>query len=89
MAQFQRNPQTAWRRVENEVVIVATRGNKLTVLNDTAARVWELLDGGASSADIGEAIAREYEVEARVASADVDRLLADLLERQLVAKVEA
>jgi hypothetical protein len=48
-----------------------------------------LLDGGASSADIGEAIAREYEVEARVASADVDRLLADLLERQLVAKVEA
>ena len=85
MANFRRNPQTAWRRIENEVVIVATRGNKLTVLNDTAARIWELIDDGASPADIAGRIASEYEVSAQVAQADVDRLLADLLERQLVA----
>jgi hypothetical protein len=88
MAHFQRNAQTAWRRVDNEMLIVGTQGNKLTILNDTAARVWELLDGSVSSSDLAKVLAAEFEVDAAAAEADVERLLNDLSERKLVARLD-
>ncbi len=88
MTLFRRSSQTAWRRVQDEVLIVATQGNRLSVLNDTAARVWELLDHDASSAEIARTLSQEFEVDEETARADAERLLTELLERNLVSKIE-
>ena len=88
MTLFRRSPQTAWRRVQDEVLIVATQGNRLSVLNDTAARVWELLDHDVSSDDIATALSQEFDVDEATARRDVELLLAELLERNLVGKVD-
>lgn len=48
------------------------------VLNETGARIWNLLDGQRSLADIREILVQEYSVEAETVQADiveiVDRL---------------
>lgn len=87
MQRFRRNTETAWRRVESEMLIVATKGNKLTVLNDTGGRVWELLDEAGTIEAIAKEIAAEFQVDATSAQLDVSRLIADLEQRNLVIRV--
>jgi hypothetical protein len=53
-------------------------------LNETGARIWELLATPVAVRSIQETIATEYDVEAPVAAADVLRLLESLREQGLV-----
>lgn len=89
MAMLRRNDRTAWRRVENEVLIISSDSNTLTVLNDTGARVWELLDSPASVDALAVAIADEFEVDEPSARRDIESFVADLSKRRLIVVEEA
>jgi hypothetical protein len=47
-------------------------------LRDTATFVWSHIDGRRTVAELGEALAAEYDVDASTATADVAELLGDL-----------
>lgn len=53
-------------------------------LNETAARVWELLASGHSKTDLVEALLQEYNGDAVAVGRDVDELLALLSARGLL-----
>ena len=80
---FRKNSRIAWRAIADEAVLVPvarTQSEARTafVLNETAARVWELLDGARSLGEILETVVREYEVDAAEASRDLDDLIEHL-----------
>ena len=79
-----RSPETAWRMIEGEAVILAMDTKVFRGLNAVGSRVWELIDGRRSVDEIGAAIANEFEVAPEVAARDVSAFVGELLARGLV-----
>ena len=79
-----RSPQTAWRLIEGEAVILAMDTKVFRGLNAVGSRVWELIDGRRSVEDLAAAIAREFEVTPDVAARDVSAFVGELLAKGLV-----
>ena len=58
--------------------------SELHNFNEVAARVWELIDGQRTVADIAAVISDEYEVQLAVAEADILAFLDELLQKDLI-----
>lgn len=72
-----------FRKIEDETLLVPIRSNvgdldNIYVLNDTGARIWELLDGKISAAGIRDIISTEYEATSEEAERDVKVFLENL-----------
>ena len=67
-----------WRRLEDEVVIVHVKTNRIYKLNSTAARFWELLAEGRDRERAERALMDEFEMDATEVRHETDRLLAEL-----------
>ena len=77
------------RRLEDEVVLVHLQTNRIYTLNETGARLWELLKEGRSRAEIEEQLFQEFEVERDQLQEEVERLLALLAREGLVSVGES
>ncbi len=82
---LRRNSRTAWRRVEDEVIIISSDSNGLTVLNDTGARIWELLDSDRSADELAAFLVSEFEVELDRARSDIEEFASDMRRRKLIS----
>lgn len=86
-AMLRRSPTTAWKRLGDELLIVASDTNTLTVLNDTGARVWELLEQARSLDELVATIVEEFAVDEGAARRDVAQFVEALDRQQLVERV--
>ncbi len=68
-----------------EFVILDPPGRMLRGLNETGARVWELIDGRRSVEEIASVISDEFEVDGVTAQADVTAFITMLERRGLVS----
>jgi hypothetical protein len=89
---YSKAASVAWRRIADEVVIVpisrqAESLDSIYVLNEVAARTWELLEGASAVPELAAAICEEFEVEADEAEADLVGLLADLEQVGAITRV--
>ena len=74
------------RRVAGELVLVPVAGagsgpardTRFFVLNETAERLWSLLEEPRTPAELARHLTYEFEVDGARARADVDAFLADL-----------
>jgi hypothetical protein len=71
------------RKIGDEFILVPIRQRageveSIYTLNETAARVWELIDGQRRAADIRDTIVAEFEVGPEEAEADVLEFLGQL-----------
>lgn len=85
-ARYERDPNVVTREIAGERILVPIRKQvadmaAIYVLNETAARIWNLLDGQRSVADIGGILEQEYSVESDTVQADVVEIVEEL--RQL------
>ncbi len=81
---LRRQPGADDSSLNGEVVVLDAEGKRVRALNGTAARVWQLLDGRRSVADICAAIAAEFDARADAIEADVLSFLTYLCSVQLV-----
>ena len=87
-----KNDNFVTRRIIDETIIVPVRGDvsdldALYTLNETAGRIWELMDGTKSVRQIVDIIQAEYEVSAGEAEKDVLEFLASLESSGLIRKL--
>jgi hypothetical protein len=81
---WRRAPGVVTRRVAGELVLVPVsaprqqRDTRFFVLNETAERLWSLLDVPRTPAELAQHLTTEFEVDAPRARADVAAFLADL-----------
>jgi hypothetical protein len=71
------------REVAGEVILVPIRKSaadleSIYTLNETAARIWQLIDGQRSTGDIRDALIGDFEVAQQEAERDVEELLEQL-----------
>ena len=68
-------PGIVSRMVDGEAVLVDPKKGMVRVLNPTGARIWEMIDGRRTVAELAAGIAAEYGIEASRAAGRHDRLL--------------
>ncbi len=78
-----KDPFIVFREIAGEMILVPIRQNvgdleSIYTLNETAARVWELLDGQRTLREIRDELVQEFEVEADQAQQDLVELLEQL-----------
>jgi Coenzyme PQQ synthesis protein D (PqqD) len=66
------------RRLGDECVILDMASGTYFGLDAIGTRVWQLLSETGSASEIGEQLAREYDVTPREAAADLQRLVEEL-----------
>jgi hypothetical protein len=79
------NPVVMFQRVGDRMVLVNLQTNLVFELNDTGARVWELLRSGAGDEEILDQLTAEFEVGREQLRADVDDLLRTLTAKGLIS----
>lgn len=79
-------PHVAWRRIDQEAVILDLNTSVYYTLNETAAAAWELLGSGTSRQEVIDALTEEFETSRPQASSDVDELLLYLKRENLLVE---
>ncbi|MBN1260705.1 MAG: PqqD family protein [Anaerolineae bacterium] len=82
---FQQDPSIVSRNIAGETVLVPIRRSagdldSIYALNETAARIWELVDGQRPLRAILDTVIAEFEVAPEMATADLLELVAQLEE---------
>ena len=77
-ATVQPSPDVVSRRLGDSAVLVHLETNRVFELNETGARVWELLREGRTCEQIVERLVAEFDVEPGQASSTLLELLGDL-----------
>ena len=76
------------RKIEDRLVVVNLRTNRIYELNSTASRLWELLDGGRDRAELEQLMVEEFDVSQSELSANLDETLTALSSEGLIAEYE-
>jgi PqqD family protein of HPr-rel-A system len=83
---FRRDPTLPFQRLDEEAIVVDPRTREVHLLNETGARIWELLEEDSTVDELCEALAEEYEDAAPEAlRREVEAFIADLGGKGLVA----
>ena len=81
---YQRDPGLPFQTLEEETIVVDPKTREVHLLNDTAARVWELLASAQSVDELTAALGEEYEAPADDLRAGVEELLRGLSAKGLL-----
>ena len=86
---YSRNPNFVFRKVAGEALLVPIRKrldrvNSLYVLNETAAAIWDRIDGRTMMAGILDALAHEFDVAPARLEQDAATLIDDLLSIEVI-----
>jgi hypothetical protein len=76
--------EVLFQEVSGEMVLLDLASESYFGLDKIGARVWGLLESGASVGDMLDVLMDEYEVERRTLEADVEELLGNLLNAGLI-----
>lgn len=79
------HPRTASRVFSGEAVIITAADNTVRMLNPTGSRVWELVDGTRTVAQIVEVLTAEYDVDLDHAEQTTVELLDTMAAKGLIA----
>ena len=84
---YPRRRDVPWRMLDTEALVVDVSGGTLYPLNNVAARIWELCDGGRSMDEIVRILAGEFDATEDVIRRDAERFVEDLTAARLVELV--
>jgi hypothetical protein len=82
-ARYQKSPSIVTRDIAGEVILVPIRHHvgdldSVYTLNETASRIWALIDGQRTVGEIRDAMVAEYDTDVEEAGRDVAALVAQL-----------
>lgn len=92
-ARYEKDPNMVFRQIEDEMILVPIRqsvadlGN-IYVLNELGGRIWELMDGERTLADVRDILLDEYDVMPNVLEADLLAFVRQLEAAGSIKRVE-
>lgn len=81
---YRHMPHVAWRRVEEESVLLNVDTSEYYSLDPVGTQVWERLGKGEDAQRIAAVLAEDYGVAPARAAADVRAFISDLLREKLI-----
>jgi hypothetical protein len=86
---FRLDADVVAQRLDDEVVLIQLKTDRIFVLNRTGARLWELLAGGHELAEIQRQMVQEFDVGENQLAAETTAFLSLLAAEHLVIPDEA
>ncbi|MEQ1918096.1 MAG: PqqD family protein [Elusimicrobiota bacterium] len=86
---YRHSPDTAWRRIEDESVVLNLKSSVYYSLNDTAAMIWEALGEGLTPQQTIARMCAEFDETPEAIRRDVSTAVADLLKERLIQRSDA
>lgn len=83
------NPDVLWRRLDDEVILMQLRTDRIFSLNHTGARFWELIVDGMDLDSIRGALENEFDVSPDMLTAEIGEILTLLISEQLLISQES
>ena len=83
-----KTPEAVSKVIGQEAVIILPAAGEVKVLNEVGSRLWELVDGQRTIAELAAQICDEYAVIIEQAEADALDFIQRMLERKLLVLVE-
>lgn len=89
---YRKNPDVVFRKIADQFILVPIKQKvadlkSVYTLNETAAFIWERLDGKTGVSQIKDGLTQEFEIDPACAESDVRGVLAKLESLSLAAKV--
>lgn len=81
---FEATPDTIYRRLEDEIVVINLASDKIFNLNLTGARFWELLTSGITLNQVKNKMLDEFEVPEATLTDEIIHLLKNLIQEGLI-----
>lgn len=81
------DPQVVFRRLGDRMVLVHLHSNQILELNETAARLWELLSQDGDVATAETRLSEEYDVDPGQLRTEIETTLALLTTERMIAEV--
>jgi hypothetical protein len=81
---YKRDPGLPFQKLEEETIVVDPRTREVHLLNDTAARVWELRASSSTLEGLTETLAEEYDATPEAVRAGIEELLAGFRDKGLL-----
>lgn len=79
-----RDPDAAWRTLDDETIVITPTDSVMHSLNDVGAFIWALADGNCSVRDVIDAVCEEFEVDRATAEADTLEFVRALNEKGML-----
>ena len=81
---YKENADFVSRRIADETILVPIRSRMADLdhiysLNETASRIWELMDGKRTLGEVVDILVREYDTTRSIARADLEALIRQLM----------
>lgn len=76
-----KNDKLAWRIINNETVVMhlerigEEKKDSFCILNETATRIWQLIDGEKTADDIVSCLTEDYDVDVSKLSSEVRKVI--------------
>lgn len=86
---FRHAPDTAWRRIDDESVVLDLKTSAYYSLNETASVLWDALGEGLSPRRAVERLCEEFDEEPDAVARDVSAVVAELLSERLILRSDA
>jgi hypothetical protein len=86
---YGRLPSVRWRVIEGRVVLIDANEGELLHLNEVGSRVWGLLDGTRSVAELVDELQAGFDVSSLRLARDVRKFVRKLHRMELIAKRDA
>ena len=86
---LQRVNDLAYSKVGEQVLVVVAKTREVHLLNDCAARIWELLETPETLAGLMEALEEEYDLDPAAAGQEVGCAVREMIEKGLVRALPA
>jgi PqqD family protein of HPr-rel-A system len=81
---FRRDSALPFQTMDSETIVVDPRTREVHLLNETAARIWDLLETEQTLPDLLSALASEYQADGDDLQREVETFVAALTEKGLV-----
>ncbi len=86
---YQCAPEVLFQEVNGEIVLLDLQAETYFGLNETGARVWQLLQDGKAGDQLLDQMLEEFEIDRPQLEADVTELIAQLSEAGLIVRKDA
>ncbi len=88
VARYRARTDLLTEKSEDALIVVDVRSRQVHEFNATAAWLWERLEHGCGRGELAEVFCHHYDVRMETAKRDVEKLLSELLQRELLVSEE-
>jgi len=78
-----------YSKVEGQILVVVGKTREVHLLNESAARIWELLQAPVTLGALVESLAEDYDLDPAAAEKEVEAAVEEMIAKGLVRAVSA